>query len=167
MDSNCVNTHVQFPEVCVTCLGIIPTSSHLPNPSMFFVFCRADCFSMFLDTMMVQSTRDLFLGTLLVSVISAVSVEGNPFASLPLLSAPRIYLPFKGKIYKSDLMEFYYMKPFFIELLHIRNITNSPTPLILIMSIQRFLSRLCKFIVCNHEAMLDISLVRGLDLPHF
>ncbi|KAK3574964.1 hypothetical protein QTP86_019707, partial [Hemibagrus guttatus] len=51
---------------------------------------------MFLDTMIVQSTRDLFLGTLLVSVFSAVLVQSNPFASLPPLSAPRIYLSFKA-----------------------------------------------------------------------
>lgn len=60
---------------------------------------------MCLDTMIVQSTRDLILGTLLIFVLSAVSVQSNPFASLSPLAAPRIYLSFKGKVYKPDLME--------------------------------------------------------------
>ncbi|GAA6104867.1 sema domain, immunoglobulin domain (Ig), short basic domain, secreted, (semaphorin) 3Fa isoform X1 [Tachysurus ichikawai] len=56
--------------------------------------------------MIVQSTRDLFLGTLLVSVFSAVSVQSNPFASLPPLSAPRIYLSFKACV--SVVRDFFY-----------------------------------------------------------
>ncbi|TSM36136.1 Semaphorin-3F [Bagarius yarrelli] len=85
--------------LAVSLLAQSTKSVALPRfKELLIQFTGLECFSMFLDTMIVQSSRDLFLGTLLVCVFSAVSVQSNPFASLPPLSAPRIYLSFKGNI---------------------------------------------------------------------
>ncbi|RXN03816.1 semaphorin-3F-like isoform X1 [Labeo rohita] len=43
----------------------------------------------------MQGARTLVLGTLLVSVFSAVSVHSSPLSSLPPASAPRVFLSFK------------------------------------------------------------------------
>ncbi|XDV35485.1 hypothetical protein PO909_005422 [Leuciscus waleckii] len=47
----------------------------------------------------MQGVGTLVLGTLLVSVFSAVSVHSSPLSSLPPASVPRVFLSFKGKMH--------------------------------------------------------------------